>query len=111
MARAAGVVARVRRNACIPTTWLTGSTTAGETRAERTLLVVALTAIMMVVEITTGLVTGSMALLADGLRMASHTTALGIALFAYVLARRLATDPRFAFGVGKINSLGGYCDG
>ena len=75
---------------------------------QRTLLVVVLTAIMMVVEITTGLVTGSMALLADGLHMASHTTALSIALFAYVLARRLATDSRFAFGVGKINSLGGF---
>ncbi|NNE88791.1 MAG: CDF family Co(II)/Ni(II) efflux transporter DmeF [Silicimonas sp.] len=74
----------------------------------RTLLVVVLTAIMMVVEIATGLVTGSMALLADGLHMASHTTALGIALFAYVLARRLAADTRFAFGVGKINSLAGF---
>jgi len=74
----------------------------------RTFLVVVLTAIMMVVEITTGVLTGSMALLADGLHMASHTTALGIALLAYVLARRLAADGRFAFGVGKINSLAGF---
>ena len=36
----------------------------------------------MVVEISAGLITGSMALLADGLHMASHTTALGIAVFA-----------------------------
>lgn len=75
---------------------------------KRTLLIVVLTAVMMVVEITAGLVYGSMALLADGLHMASHTTALGIAVFAYVISRRLAADPRFAFGVGKINSLAGF---
>ncbi len=74
----------------------------------RTLWVVLLTAIMMVIEITTGVIYGSMALLADGLHMASHTTALGITVFAYVIARRLASDRRFAFGVGKINSLAGF---
>lgn len=74
----------------------------------RTLWVVVLTAIMMVVELFTGVLYGSMALLADGLHMASHTTALGIALLAYVLARRFAADPRFAFGVGKVNSLAGF---
>ncbi len=78
---------------------------AGESR---TLLIVVVTAVMMVVEITAGLVYGSMALLADGLHMASHATALGIAVFAYVLSRRLAADRRFSFGVGKINSLAGF---
>jgi cation diffusion facilitator family transporter len=63
---------------------------------------------MMVVEIAAGLVYGSMALLADGLHMGSHATALGIAVFAYVISRRLATDQRFSFGVGKINSLAGF---
>lgn len=74
----------------------------------RTLLVVMLTASMMVVELIAGVVYGSMALLADGLHMASHATALGISVFAYVAARRLAADRRFAFGVGKINSLAGF---
>lgn len=74
----------------------------------RTLFVVALTAIMMVVEITTGLIYGSMALLADGLHMGSHATALGIAVFAYAASRRLAADRSFSFGVGKINSLAGF---
>ena len=74
----------------------------------RTLLIVVITAIMMVVEIAAGLIYGSMALLADGLHMASHATALGIAVFAYVISRRLASDRRFAFGVGKINSLAGF---
>ena len=75
---------------------------------KRTLLIVVVTAVMMVVEITAGLIYGSMALLADGLHMASHATALGIAVFAYVISRRLAADRRFAFGVGKINSLAGF---
>jgi len=74
----------------------------------RTLLIVVITAIMMVVEIATGLIYGSMALLADGLHMGSHATALGIAVFAYVISRRLAADKRFSFGVGKINSLAGF---
>jgi cation diffusion facilitator family transporter len=74
----------------------------------RTLIIVVLTAVMMVVEISTGLIYQSMALLADGLHMASHTTALGISVSAYVISRRLAADPRFAFGVGKINSLAGF---
>lgn len=74
----------------------------------RTLLVVLMTAVMMVIEIAAGLAFGSMALLADGLHMASHTVALGISLAAYVVSRRLASDQRFAFGVGKINSLAGF---
>lgn len=74
----------------------------------RTLIVVCVTAAMMVIEIVAGLAYGSMALLADGLHMASHTAALGLALVAYVVARRLARDSRFSFGVGKINTLAGF---
>jgi cation diffusion facilitator family transporter len=77
----------------------------GETR---TLIVVLVTAAMMVVEIVAGVLFGSMALLADGLHMASHAAALGIAVFAYVISRRLAKDRSFTLGVGKINSLAGY---
>jgi cation diffusion facilitator family transporter len=75
---------------------------------KRTLVVVGITAVMMVVEIAAGLVYGSMALLADGLHMASHAAALGIAFIAYVIARRLAADERFSFGTGKLNSLAGF---
>jgi len=74
----------------------------------RTLAVVAITAVMMVIEIIAGLAYGSMALLADGLHMASHAAALGIAVLAYVISRRLAHDRGFVFGVGKINSLAGF---
>jgi len=74
----------------------------------RTLLVLALTAVAMVAEIAAGLAFGSIALVADGLHMGSHATALGIVAFAYAYARRHAADSRFSFGTGKVNALGGY---
>ncbi|MEO3432738.1 CDF family Co(II)/Ni(II) efflux transporter DmeF [Inquilinus sp. CAU 1745] len=74
----------------------------------RTLIVVAVTAAMMAVEIAAGLAFGSMALLADGLHMGSHAVALGIAAMAYVYARRHAGNRRFAFGTGKVNALAGF---
>ncbi len=74
----------------------------------RTLIVIAITAIMMVVEIFAGIYFGSMALLADGLHMASHTVALGISAFAYAYARRHARNRTFSFGTGKVNALGGF---
>lgn len=74
----------------------------------RTFTVIALTATMMIVEIVAGLVFSSMALLADGLHMASHAVALSIAALAYVYVRRHAHDPRFCFGTGKANALGGF---
>jgi cation diffusion facilitator family transporter len=81
----------------------------GNPLAERnTLWAVVITAIMMVVEIVGGYALNSMALLADGWHMSSHALALGISAGAYVLARRLATDRRFAFGTWKIEILGGY---
>jgi len=74
----------------------------------RTIIVIAITGMMMMVEIATGIIFGSMALLADGLHMASHTVALGINLFAYVYARRHAHDEHFSLGTGKVNALGGF---
>jgi cation diffusion facilitator family transporter len=74
----------------------------------RTKWVVCMTAGTMVVEIAAGIIFGSMALLADGLHMASHTAALGLSVFAYAFARRRAHDPRFSFGTGKFNPLAGF---
>lgn len=74
----------------------------------RTRQVMWLTAAMMVVEIAAGTVFNSMALLADGWHMSSHALALGVSAVAYALARRMANDPRFAFGTWKIEVLGGY---
>ena len=74
----------------------------------RTQLVIAITATMMVVEIAAGVLFGSMALLADGLHMASHAVALGINAYAYAYARRHAHDASYSFGTGKVNTLGGF---
>ena len=73
-----------------------------------TLIVIVLTGAMMMVEIAAGVAFGSMALLADGLHMASHAVAIGLTAMAYVYARRHASDPRFSFATGKVNSLAGF---
>jgi cation diffusion facilitator family transporter len=81
----------------------------GNARAEKnTKRVVLITALMMIVEIVGGYALNSMALLADGWHMSSHALAMGLSLAAYVLARRFATDRRFAFGTWKIEILGGF---
>jgi cation diffusion facilitator family transporter len=74
----------------------------------RTRVVIALTAVTMVVEIGAGLAFGSMALLADGLHMASHAAALGVSALAYAWVRRHASDPLYSFGAGKMNALAGF---
>ncbi len=75
---------------------------------KRTLIVLVITLITMVIEIAAGIAFGSIALWADGLHMGSHALALGISVLAYMYARKFATDPRFTFGTGKINALGGF---
>ena len=75
---------------------------------QRTILVLLLTGITMVVEVTAGLWFGSMALLADGLHMGSHAVAMAVTVFAYLYARRYAGDHRFSFGTGKVNSLAAF---
>jgi cation diffusion facilitator family transporter len=67
-----------------------------------------LTAVMMVVEIAGGWWFNSMAVLADGWHMSSHTLALGLSAFAYSYARRQAANRNYAFGTWKIEVLGGY---
>ena len=81
---------------------------AHEENAKRTLWVVMLTVVMMVAEIVTGALTGSMALLADGFHMGTHVVALGIAAAAYAYAKRHANNPRYSFGTGKVGDLGGF---
>lgn len=76
--------------------------------ARRTLWVVALTTVMMVGEIAAGLLTGSMALLADGFHMATHAGALSVAAAAYAYAKRHASNRKFSFGTGKVGDLAGF---
>src|SRR5438046_9420543 len=74
----------------------------------RTRIVIGITAVMMIVEITVGLMSRSMALLADGWHMSTHVLAFLITAVAYYLARRHAANVRFSFGTGKVGVLGGF---
>ena len=74
----------------------------------RTLIVIVITLVTMAVEIVAGIAFGSMALLADGLHMGSHASALTISAFAYYYTRRHAKDEQFNFGTGKVSSLAGF---
>ena len=81
----------------------------GHNRAEsRARLAAIITALFMLVEIGAGLVYRSMALLADGVHMATHVGALGLAAGAYWLARRHAANARFSFGSGKFGDLAAF---
>ncbi|GLR64249.1 CDF family Co(II)/Ni(II) efflux transporter DmeF [Marinospirillum insulare] len=75
---------------------------------QRTLFVTILTLVTMVAEIFGGWVTGSMALLADGIHMGGHALALGLATAAYYFSRRHAKDRRLSLGSGKIADLAAY---
>ena len=81
----------------------------GHARNERrTWTVIALCTFMMVAEIVGGLLFGSIALIADGLHMSTHASALLLAALAYSYARRHVDDDRFSFGTGKLGDLAGF---
>lgn len=75
---------------------------------KRAFWVAMLTLVTMLIEIITGWLTGSMALLADGIHMGSHALALGGTAVAYYLTRRNARNRQFSLGSGKINDLAAY---
>src|ERR1700730_13454803 len=82
---------------------------AAHERAERrTWMVIGLCTVMMIAEIVGGLLFGSIALVADGLHMSTHASALLLAALAYSFARRHARDQRFSFGTGKFGDLAGF---
>ncbi len=74
----------------------------------RTLVVVILTLVTMVAEIAVGALTGSMALLSDGMHMGTHAGALAISLFAYVYSRRQRDKQQYTFGTGKVGVLAAF---
>ena len=74
----------------------------------RTRIVIAVTAAMMIVEIAVGLMSNSMALLADGWHMSTHVLAFLITAVAYYFSRTQAGNARFSFGTGKVGVLGGF---
>jgi cation diffusion facilitator family transporter len=63
---------------------------------------------MMVLEVVGGILFGSLALVADGLHMSTHASALLLAALAYSYARRHIEDRRFTFGTGKLGDLAGF---
>jgi cation diffusion facilitator family transporter len=79
-----------------------------ERNERRTWTVIALCSVMMVAEIVGGLLFGSIALVADGLHMSTHASALLLTALAYRFARRHAQDDRFSFGTGKFGDLAGF---
>jgi cation diffusion facilitator family transporter len=82
---------------------------AGHDANERkTWAVIALCSVMTIVEIAGGSFFGSLALVADGLHMSTHASAMLIAALAYTYARKHANDPRFVFGTGKLGDLAGF---
>jgi cation diffusion facilitator family transporter len=81
----------------------------GHARNERrTWMVIVLCGFMMIAEVAGGLLFGSIALIADGLHMSTHASALLLAALAYRYARRHVNDPRFSFGTGKLGDLAGF---
>src|ERR1700731_57079 len=79
-----------------------------ETNERRTWFVIWLCGLMMVAEIIGGYLFGSIALVADGLHMSTHASALLLTALAYGYARRHADDSRFTFGTGKLGDLAGF---
>ena len=75
---------------------------------KRSILVLSISFTVMVVEIFGGYAFNSMALLADGWHMGTHTIAIGITVLAYLYAKNKANDPSFAFGTWKVEILGAY---
>jgi cation diffusion facilitator family transporter len=79
-----------------------------EKNERRTWMVIGLCTFMMVAEVVGGVLFGSIALVADGLHMSTHASALVLAALAYRYARHYADDARFSFGTGKLGDLAGF---
>ncbi|WP_245419684.1 cation diffusion facilitator family transporter [Phyllobacterium salinisoli] len=76
----------------------------------RVLIAAALTAGFMVVEALGGLLTGSLALLADAGHMLTDSVSLGLAWYAFHLGARPATN-RHTYGLGRLKPLVAYTNG
>jgi cobalt-zinc-cadmium efflux system protein len=63
------------------------------------------TAVFMVVEVVTGIATGSLALLSDGAHMVTDVIGVGLALAAILAARRASKRPGRTFGLYRAEVL------
>lgn len=82
--------------------------TAGDER--RTLVALFVTFVFMLVEVAGGLISGSLALLADAAHMLADVLALGMAWGAFRLGR-LAADPKRSFGYRRFEVLAALANG
>ncbi|TIV30671.1 MAG: cation transporter, partial [Mesorhizobium sp.] len=82
----------------------------GSTDKKRVLIAACLTGGFMVAEALGGLLTGSLALLADAGHMLADSIALGLAWYAFHLAGRPATG-RLTYGFGRVKTLVAYTNG
>ncbi|MEO6879720.1 MAG: cation diffusion facilitator family transporter [Mycobacteriaceae bacterium] len=87
-----------------------GAASAGGQHRRPLAIAFVLTAVFMVVEIATGLLTGSLALLSDGAHMATDVLGLGMSLAAITLAARPATSQR-SFGFYRLEVLAALANG
>ncbi len=76
-----------------------------EESERKTRLVVVITLVMMTIEVSAGMLTNSMALLADGWHMGTHAAALGITLYAYYYIRR---ESKVKKKKDRVMALGGF---
>ncbi len=74
----------------------------------KTRWVVILTALTMILEVTFGYYSNSMALTAEGWHMSTHVFAIGLSWIAYVVIRKYADSERLAFGKDKVLALSGF---
>lgn len=77
----------------------------------RTATVVVFTLIVMVSEFVVGVLTHSMALLAEGTHMGSHVLVLGLSWAAYLLVRRLQRRGNERWDTNRILNLSAYTSG
>jgi cobalt-zinc-cadmium efflux system protein len=82
----------------------------GSDNARRVLWAFILTAGFMGVEVVGGLISGSLALLADAAHMLTDAAALALAWFAFRIARRPA-DPRRSYGYHRGQVLAAFVNG
>ena len=77
----------------------------------KTAFVVIFSAVTMILEVAFGLLTNSMALLADGIHMGSHVLAIGLSWGAYILVRHIERKRSSDVDTDKVLSLSAYTSG
>ena len=89
-----------------------GENKAQKSREEkRTRIVVCIAFMMMLLEVSCGAYTRSMALLADGLHQGTHVLVLSLAWYAYVFLRRQHDRGNTSYNRSRVLSLAGFTSG